>query len=82
MFSYENNLVYPVDISDQKFKDCMNLLLITDISRIISISKISRDLCAIRQKIKTKNTFADIVYNALVVKISCKNIKSLFENKW
>ena len=26
VFCYENNLVYPVHISDQKFKDCMNLL--------------------------------------------------------
>ena len=30
VFCYENELAYPVYISDQKFKDCMNLLLITD----------------------------------------------------
>ena len=30
VFCYENNLVYPVHISDQKFKDCMDLLMITD----------------------------------------------------
>ena len=35
------------------------------VSYIITILKISVDLCAIRQKIKIKNTFADIVYNFL-----------------
>ena len=30
VFCCENDLVYPVYISDQKFKDCMDLLLITD----------------------------------------------------
>ena len=37
-------------------------------SHIKSISKILTELCAIRQKIKIKNTFASIVYNILVVK--------------
>ena len=27
---YENGLTYPVHISDEKFKNCMNLLMITD----------------------------------------------------
>ena len=30
VFCFENNLFCPVHISDQKFTDCMNLLLITD----------------------------------------------------
>ena len=30
VFCCENDLVYPVYISDQKSKDCMDLLLITD----------------------------------------------------
>ena len=30
VFCYENNLVYPVHISKQRFKDCMDLLLIND----------------------------------------------------
>ena len=30
LFFYENNLVYPVHLSDQKFKDCIDLLLITE----------------------------------------------------
>ena len=30
MFFYENELNYPVHVSDQKFEDCMDLLLIND----------------------------------------------------
>ena len=45
------------------------------ISRPMSISRILRDLCVIRQKIRVKNTFADIVYNVLVMKKSWKNTK-------
>ena len=29
LFCYENNLTYPVYISDQKIESCLNLLLIT-----------------------------------------------------
>ena len=45
------------------------------INHTISISKTLTDLFSIRQNIKIKNTFADIVYNVLLVKESCKNIK-------
>ena len=38
------------------------------INLIMSISKILTDLCGIRQKSKIKNTFANFVYNILVVK--------------
>ena len=30
VFCYANNMVYPAYVSDQKFKDCMDLLLIID----------------------------------------------------
>ena len=30
VFCYENNLVYPVHITDEKFQNCMDLLMITD----------------------------------------------------
>ena len=33
-----------------------------------------KDLCSIRQNIKI-NIFADIVYNVILVKESCKNIE-------
>ena len=38
------------------------------INHTMSISKILTDLCLIRQNIKLKNTFADIICNVLVVK--------------
>ena len=37
------------------------------INHTISISKILANLYSIKQNIKTKDTFADIVYNVLVV---------------
>ena len=48
------------------------------ISRIIHISKILIGLCAIRQKIRIKTTFADIVYSILIVKKSSKIMKKMF----
>ena len=30
MFSYENKLTFPIHISDQKFENSMNLLLVTN----------------------------------------------------
>ena len=38
MFCYENNLVYPVYITDEKFENCMDLLMITDENKSV-ISK-------------------------------------------
>ena len=53
----------------------MDLLLITDENnkhQRLYVSKILTDLFVIRQKIRIKNTFADIAY-VLEVKRSCKN---------
>ena len=53
----------------KKFENCIDLLLIIDKIRcIMFISKILIDLCAIKQKTRIKNTFADIVHDVLVVK--------------
>ena len=68
VFCYENKLTYPVYVSDKKFKNCMDLLLISDEKNIMSTSKILIDFCDIKQKVKIKNTFADIFYNVLVIK--------------
>ena len=38
------------------------------LNQIMCILKILTDLCVMRQKIKTKNIFSDIAYNALAVK--------------
>ena len=44
-------------------------------SHIMCISKILTDLCFPKQKIKTKNAFASVVYSVLVVKMYWQNIK-------
>ena len=51
VFCYEGNLTYPVYVSDQKFENCMDLLLTKIISKILT------DLCVIKQKIKIKKYF-------------------------
>ena len=54
VFCYENNLVYPVHISDQKVKDGMDLLMITDEnkSHYVYIKDFNRFMC---NKTKCKN---------------------------
>ena len=65
---YENDLLFPIYASDQKFEDSMDLLLLIDDDKhIMCTSKIFTDLFFIKQKIKTQNTFAKVVYSVLVV---------------
>ena len=47
------------------------------INRIVCILKILTDLCLSKQKIKTKNSFARVVYSVLVVKMYWQNIKMI-----
>ena len=65
VFCHENNLVYPVHISDEKFENCMDLLMITDgnKSHYVYIKDFSNNT-----KCRTKKHFSSIVYNVLVVK--------------
>ena len=53
MFCYENGLTYTVYLSDQRFRDCMDLLLIANENNLIMcISNILTNLCAVKQKIR------------------------------
>ena len=70
MFCYENNLVYPVYVSNKKFENCMDLLMITNVKKkdlIMCILRILTDLCAIKQEIRKEKIFASISYNVLVL---------------
>ena len=60
---------YPVYVSDQKFLDSMDLLLITDEnkSHYVYIKNFKRFMCN-KTKIRAKNIFANVVYTILVVK--------------
>ena len=51
-------MTFPIYISDQKFETFMDLVLVMmKRSRITCISKILRDLCFTKQKIKNKQYF-------------------------
>ena len=72
VFGYENQLVFPIYVSDKKFNISIDLLLlIDDIKDFMCTSKILIHLCFIKQKIKIKNSFVKVVYSALVVKMFC-----------
>ena len=70
VFGYQDELAYPAFISEHKFEDSMDLLLLfeDDKSHYVYTSKIVTHLSFIKQKIKTKNGFVKVVYNALVMK--------------
>ena len=46
----------------------------------IKCTQILTDLCFTKQKIKTKNTFAKVVYSVLVIKMYWQTIKELFHH--
>ena len=54
VFSYENGLVYPIYVSDKKFEDSMNLLLLTNDDKFhyVYIKDLNRFMF---HKIKNKN---------------------------
>ena len=66
VFGYENELVFPIFISEQKFEDSMDLLLIIEDDKSHYVYIKNFNTCFIKQKIK--NGFVKVVYNVLVVK--------------
>ena len=58
IFCDENNLIYPVRISDQKFEDCVDLLVIADKnkSHYVYIKGFNRFMCN-KTKCRTKTHF-------------------------
>ena len=63
MYCYENKLTFPSYVSDQKFENSINLLLVTDEkkSHYVHIKDFNRFMFH-KTKNKTKNTFAKVVY--------------------
>ena len=66
VFGYENELVFPIYVSDQKFKDSMDLLLLIDDdkSHYVYIKGFDRFMFH-----KTKNGSVKVISSVLVVKI-------------
>ena len=69
VFCYENELLFPIYISNKKFEDSMDLLLLinNNKSHYVYIKYLNR-LMFHKTKIKIKNGFVKVVYNALVMK--------------
>ena len=69
VFCYENKLTFPVNISDQKFENSMDLLLIFDgdKSHYVYIKDFDSS-CFKKQKIKIKNTLEKL-FTVLIVKM-------------
>ena len=70
VFCYENKLVFPIYVSDKKFENSMDLLLVTDgdISHYVYIKDFNRFMFH-KKKLKTKKTFVIVVCSVLVVKM-------------
>ena len=74
VLGYENRLPFLIYISDQKKIDnSIGFLLIINKSKWYYVY--IKDLCLTKQKIRTKNTFAEVVCSVLVVKMYWQNIK-------
>ena len=70
VFGYENGLTFPICIKEKILENVMDLLLVLMmINRIMCTSKILTGICFTKQRIKTRNPFARVVYSALVVKM-------------
>ena len=66
MFCYEDKMVFPIYVSDKRFKESIDLLLLIDDdkSRYVYIKDFDRFMFH-----KTKNGFVEVVYSVLVVKV-------------
>ena len=63
MFCYVNGLTYPVSVSNQKFRNCMGLLLISDEnkSHYVYIKDFDRFMCN-KTKNKDKKIFLQMLF--------------------
>ena len=71
VFGYENKLVFPISISNQKL-DSLDLLLLidNDKSHYVYIKNFNRFMFH-KTKIKIKNGFVKVIFSVLVAKIMC-----------
>ena len=65
VFCHEDKMVFPIYVSDKRFENSLDLLLLIHdnkiINHIMSTLKILTDLCFIKQNIKIKNGFVEVV---------------------
>ena len=74
LFGYENELVFRIYLSDQKFEDSVDLLHLNDDdkSHYLYIKDFDRFIFH-----KTKNSSVKVVYSVLVAKMCRQNINKL-----
>ena len=71
VFGYENGLVFLIYVSDRKFEDSVDLLLLIDDdkSHYVYIKDFDRSMFHRKKKKKKKEGFEEVVYSVLVVKM-------------
>ena len=74
VFGYENGLVFPIYVSDQKFADSVVLLLLNDDDKshfvyIKDCTSVHDRFMFHKTKIKTKKDFVRVAYSVLVLKV-------------
>ena len=74
MFGYEDELVFPIYVSDQKFNDSMDLLLLNDDNKLhyVYIKDFNRFMFH-KTKNKNKKWFCKVVYSVLIAKVLKKH---------
>ena len=70
VFGYESELVFPIYVSEKKFENCMDLLLLIndDKSHYVFIKDFNTFMFH-KTKNKNKKWFVEVVYSVLVVKM-------------
>ena len=78
VFGYENELAFPIYVSDQKFEDSMGLMFLIDDdkSHYMYIKDFNRFMFH-KTKNKNKTTFSKVVYSVLVVEVCWQNKKKI-----
>ena len=69
VFDYENNLVFPIYVSDKKFEDSVDLLFLIDDNKSHYAYIKDFDRFMFHKTKYKKNGFAKVVYKVLVVKV-------------
>ena len=79
VFGYENKLTLPIYISDQKFGNSMDLLLVINENKLHYVHIKGFERFASQNKKTIKNTFTKVVCTVLVVKMYWQNKKKFVQ---
>ena len=86
MFCYENNLVYPVYVSNKKFENCVDLLMITNVkkkrSHYVYIEDFNRFMCNKTRNKKRKDFCKYILQCFSIDRVLIEHKEVCSINKW